>query len=87
MRAVVLVGIVSGDDVGMSQLGGRLDLAVKALDEIGILDLIGGEDLKSDFALHRLVLGQKDLPHPSGPDAVFQDVAIDFEASFPSLGR
>jgi hypothetical protein len=41
VRSLHLVGIVGGDDVGMAQPGGRLDLAKKPLQSNRILDELG----------------------------------------------
>ena len=37
VHALVLAGVVGGDDVGMRELGGRLHLAVEPLDGPGLL--------------------------------------------------
>ena len=74
MRAVEFVGIVGGDDVGVGQFGGRLDLASKPLDQVGILHGRLRQDFDGHEAFHPAMLGLEHHPHASRADFVEQDV-------------
>ena len=68
--AVALAGVVSGDDVGMVQSRGGLDLAIEPANRIGRLHSFAGQDLQGDDPLHAPVLCLEDLAHAAGPDPV-----------------
>ncbi len=74
-RPVDPAGVEQGEDVGMLQVGGGLDLLQKPLgpDQRGD---IGPEHLDRDFAIVAKVVGQVDGGHASGTQLALQGVAV-----------
>lgn len=75
MRLAHLLGIEGRDDVGVVQLGRRLDLPAKALHDGWVGQQFLADHLEGDLALHELVLGPVDHAHAAPPDAADQPVA------------
>ena len=63
MHAVVLADGVDLHDVRMGQLGRRLGLALEALDELGVVRKVLGDDLQRDDAAERFLVRFVDDRH------------------------
>ena len=74
VHALVLVGVVGRDDVGMRELGRRFHLAVESLDGLGPLHGRRGEDLDRHRAFHPPVPGLQHYPHAAFAQLVQNDV-------------
>ena len=66
-RAVVLPGVVDGDDVGMVEDAGGPGLLLEAADAVRGRRRVGVEDLEGDLAGEAQVLGAVDLAHAAPP--------------------
>ncbi len=63
-----LVGVVGHDDVGMRELGDRLDLAAEALDRVLVWQMLLADDLEGDDAVQAAMAGLEDLAHAAFAD-------------------
>ncbi len=66
MALGILVGIIGHDDVGVTEPGDGLDLALEPLDEGRVLPETGGQQLESDDAFHAAVPGFVNRAHAAG---------------------
>jgi hypothetical protein len=72
---VGLAGIKKGYDMGMRQIGGRLDFPEEAFSSQRSCQ-VGGEDLQGDLPLMAKVLGQEDGGHASASDLSLDRVPV-----------
>ena len=63
MRLARQIGVVSGDDIRVFELGDRLDLAFKSLENPTSIERRRGNDLERDDAFHAAMLGLQDDSH------------------------
>src|SRR5438094_4093250 len=75
MELLILVDVVSVNDIGMVEGGDRPRLAVEALACRLVLGLGARQHLDGHPAPHELMLAQKDLPHPARTDP-FEDLVF-----------
>ncbi len=66
--AVVGADVEEGEDVGVVEGAGEAGLLLEAAEAVGVLAVLGGEDLDGDVAVEAGVAGAVDLAHPAGPD-------------------
>ena len=71
--SVFVAGVVELDDVRMRELGERLDLALEALEEAGVLGELGGEDLDGGASAGDFFLGEMDASHAAATDLARED--------------
>ena len=64
-RAVVLAGVVDGDDVGVVEGAGGFGLVLEAAQALGVLGEVGVDDLERYVAGKPLVTRAIDLAHPA----------------------
>ena len=74
--AGVLAPVVDVDDVGMAQVGGRLRLAPKALDEVRVDGELGEQHLDRHLAVEQQVAREEHVGHAAAPDALVDLVAV-----------
>src|SRR5437762_2676998 len=58
-----LFGVVGGDDVGVMEAGGRMDLTAETLASSFSFQKLAPNHFECDFTIHHSVLGEPDCPH------------------------
>ena len=85
MDAPVLVGVLGGDEVGVIEPAGSLDLATKPQDGITVARKRRGKDLERADPPEPAVAGLEDHAHSALAELVQDEVVADQEAAALSL--
>ncbi len=73
----VLAQTVHPRDVLVVELGGRSALLIEPLDDLGVVGLVGRQELERDFAVELGVVRAEDGAHPAGPDRFLKHERVD----------
>ena len=73
--AVLLAPVVDADDVGVVEVGGGLGLAPEPGHEVGVVGVLGEQDLDRDRPVELQVAGEEHLGHAALAEAAVQLVA------------
>jgi hypothetical protein len=79
MDALMLAGVTGRHDVGMVELGSRLDFALEAFDGGGVLGDCGRQHLDGDFAGQFLVPGLEDHAHAARAQLVQDKIVVEYQ--------
>ena len=79
--AVLLARVVDRQDVGLIEPGGGPRLALEALAEIGVVRVLGRDQLERDDAAERQVGGAVDHAHPAPPGDFLDSVPGELRAT------
>ena len=86
VELVVVIDVVSADDIRMIEASDRAGFAIEAGERGRVFGLLDRQNLEGDLAAHGDVFAQEDLPHAAGAEAVEQAIFLADDEPAPAAG-
>ena len=86
VELVVLIDVVSADDIGMIELADRDRFAAKTFARSRVVGLLRRQDFEGDLAAHVNLLAEIDRAHAAGAETFEQAILVLDEEATPAAG-